>query len=333
MLAKKKNTAQLGFFSTFRDQLNQKHPLFVLAEQIDWQSFEDAFAPLYCPDNGRPAKPIRLMVGLLMLKHSRDVSDESVVEQWAENSYYQHFCGQVSFVPGQPCEASELVHFRDDLALYRRVLAKDSGKVYSLHEPHVQCISKGKDPKKYELGRAANRNKVSLTVTEKTGVIAGALSLANPYDGHTLPAVIEQYESIFGRAPSEITVDRGYGGRTKIGQTTINIPKPFNDKKLSRYRQNKLRQKFRRRAAIEPVIGHVKSDHRVGRNFYKGIVGDQVNVLLGAAAFNFKRMLNKYKEAFLGLLGRVLFSFTTNFSVMGNAPKTSVVHSVSKWAF
>ncbi len=68
MLAKKKNTAQLGFFLTFRDQLNQKHPLFVLAEQIDWQSFEDAFAPLYCLDNGRPAKPIGLMVGLLMLK-------------------------------------------------------------------------------------------------------------------------------------------------------------------------------------------------------------------------------------------------------------------------
>ena len=278
MLAKKKNSAQLGFFSTFRDQLNQKHPLFVLAGQIDWQSFEDAFAPLYCPDNGRPAKPIRLMVGLLMLKHIRNVSDESIVEQWAENCYYQYFCGEDSFVPGQPCDPSELVHFRDrigpqgielifresirvngadaeepsvkadttvqekniefptdaklhrkiigrcrkislqqglpvrqsytrtlrglsvdqrfrshpkqrgralradrkvrtiagrlvreiernlppdsphheDLALYRRVLAqrrKDSDKVYSLHEPDVKCISKGKDHKKYEFGR------------------------------------------------------------------------------------------------------------------------------------------------------------------------------------
>ena len=96
MLAQKKNTAQLGFFSTFRDQLNQKHPLFVLAGQIDWQSFQHAFAPLYCPDNGRPAKPIRLMVGMLMLKHIRNVSDEGIVEQWAENSYYQHFCGEDS---------------------------------------------------------------------------------------------------------------------------------------------------------------------------------------------------------------------------------------------
>ena len=87
MLAKKNNTAQLGFFSTFRDQLNQKHPLFVLAGQIDWQSFQDVFAPLYCPDNSRPAKPIR------------NVSDESFVEQRAENCYYHYFCGEDSFVP------------------------------------------------------------------------------------------------------------------------------------------------------------------------------------------------------------------------------------------
>lgn len=426
MLAKKKNTLQLGFFFTFRDQLDQKHPLFFLADQIDWQSFEDAFAPLYCLDNGRPAKPIRLMVGLLMLKHIRNISDESVVEQWAENSYYQYFCGEDSFVPSAPCEASELVHFRNrigpggvelifresiringadaeetsvkadttvqeknitfptdaklhrkiigrcrkisrelglperqsytrtlrrlgvdqrfrshaknrakalradrkvrtiagrlvrevernlppdsphhvDLALYRRVLAqrkKDTGKVYSLHEPDVKCISKGKDHKKYEFG-----NKVSLTVTENTGVIVGALSFGNPYDGHTLPAVIEQYESIFGRPPKDITVDRGYKGKTLIGQTAINIPKPFNSKKLSAYRQKKLRGKFRRRAAIEPVIGHVKTDHRVGRNFYKGIKGDHVNVLLGAAGFNFKRMINKYKEGLFGWLENLI---------------------------
>lgn len=68
--------------------------------------------PLYCPDNGRPAKPIRLMVGLLLLKHIRNVSDESVVEQWSENIYYQNFCGENTFVSGPPCEASELVHFR-----------------------------------------------------------------------------------------------------------------------------------------------------------------------------------------------------------------------------
>jgi len=71
----------------------------------------------------------------------------------------------------------------------------------------------------------------------------------------------------------------------------------------------------------------------VGRNFYKGIVGEQVNLLLGAAAFNFKRMLNKYKEAFLAMLARLLFWVRKDFWVMGNTPETSVLHCVSKWAF
>ena len=92
--------------------LNQKHPLFILSHQIDWTVFENAFSVLYCLDDERPAKPIRLMVGLLILKHLLNISDESVVDQWAENAYYQYFCGQQNFIPAVPCEASELVHFR-----------------------------------------------------------------------------------------------------------------------------------------------------------------------------------------------------------------------------
>ncbi|NLN95741.1 MAG: transposase [Bacteroidales bacterium] len=92
--------------------LNQKHPLFILANKVAWNIFEEAFLPLYCKVNGRPAKPIQLMVGLLMLKHICNVSDENVIEQWSENNYCQYFCGETSFVPGVPCEASELVHFR-----------------------------------------------------------------------------------------------------------------------------------------------------------------------------------------------------------------------------
>ena len=103
----------MSFFNNFEDILNQKHPLYVLAQEIDWGQFDEAFLPLYCLDNGRPAKPIRLMVGLLILKHLRNVSDEVVVEQWAENSYYQYFCGEKSFVPNVPCNAFELVYFRN----------------------------------------------------------------------------------------------------------------------------------------------------------------------------------------------------------------------------
>ncbi len=112
MLSKTTNSDQMGFYSTFEEQLNRKHPLYILANQINWQQFEESFKDLYCPDNGRPAKPIRRMVSLLMLKHIRNLSDESVVEQWAENAYYQYFSGEQIFVAKVPCEASEMVHFR-----------------------------------------------------------------------------------------------------------------------------------------------------------------------------------------------------------------------------
>ena len=86
--------------------------MYILANKINWEIFDEAFAKLYS-EEGRPAKPIRLMVSLLMLKHIRNISDESVVEQWSENCYYQYFSGEKVFACGAPCEASELVHFRN----------------------------------------------------------------------------------------------------------------------------------------------------------------------------------------------------------------------------
>ena len=93
--------------------LSHEHPLFQLSNKINWERFENAFSSLYCSNNGRPAHPIRLMCGLLILKHLRNVSDEMVVSQWSENTYYQYFCGGLEFMPKQPCDASELVHFRN----------------------------------------------------------------------------------------------------------------------------------------------------------------------------------------------------------------------------
>jgi IS5 family transposase len=101
-----------SLFTSLDDLLNQQHPLFKLSEKINWSVFENAFTSLCCSDNGRPAKPIRLMCGLLILKHLRNISDESVVEQWSENAYFQYFCGMHEFVASFPCNASELVHFR-----------------------------------------------------------------------------------------------------------------------------------------------------------------------------------------------------------------------------
>src|SRR5690554_2741511 len=113
MIPHKKSNNQFNLFSSLEDTLNQKHPLYILANKINWSIFEESFLPLYCQDNGRPAKPIRLMTGLLILKHLRNISDESVVEQWSENIYYQYFCGETVFIPSAPCEASQLVHFRN----------------------------------------------------------------------------------------------------------------------------------------------------------------------------------------------------------------------------
>ena len=126
----------------------------------------------------------------------------------------------------------------------------------------------------------------------------GAKSFRNEYDGHTLPGALEQVNRLTGKEPRTASVDRGYRGNTQIGSTTIQIPKPFNDKKQSKYRQRKLKKAHRRRAAIEPIIGHLKTDHRLGRNFYKGVFGDNINIMLAAAAFNFKRMMNKWKKSF-----------------------------------
>ena len=102
-----------SLFSNLSDMLNQSHPLYKLANKIAWSKFEEAFTPLYSSDKGRPGKPIRLMCGLLILKHLRNLSDESVVEQWSENAYYQYFCGMQDFCPSAPCASSELVHFRE----------------------------------------------------------------------------------------------------------------------------------------------------------------------------------------------------------------------------
>jgi IS5 family transposase len=187
----------------------------------------------------------------------------------------------------------ECHQYSRDLDIFKKVLSQTKtgkNKIYSIHEPQVQCISKGKEDKKYEFG-----NKVSILYTQNTGVIVGALSFENQYDGHTLDASLSQYERLLGKQAKTVTADRGYKGKVKIADTLIQIPKPFS-KKLSHYQQQKQKKSFRRRAAIEPIIGHAKSDHRLSPNFYKGVVGDAINVMLVAIGFNFKRMMNKYKE-------------------------------------
>jgi IS5 family transposase len=112
MLSTKKHSPQLGMYHGLADQLDQKHPLYQLANKINWSFFDDAFKKHYSETMGKPAKPIRLMVLLLILKCFHNLIDENLVEQWAENIYFQYFGGEQHFLANIICVPTELVAFR-----------------------------------------------------------------------------------------------------------------------------------------------------------------------------------------------------------------------------
>ena len=116
------------------------------------------------------------------------------------------------------------------------------------------------------------------------------MSFRNEYDGHTIDRAMEQARRRYGRTIRILAGDRGYRGQGMSGDTRVMIPDvpKASDSAYMKARKHEL---FRKRAGIEPVIGHCKSDHRLGRNFYKGLFGDSVNVMLAAAAFNLKRAM------------------------------------------
>lgn len=404
---------QISFLMpTLGEQLDPRQPLKQLADALPWSEFERAFGQYYSAE-GRPAKPVRLMVGLLLLKQMFNQGDETVVSAWVQNPYWQYFCGMAEFQWSVPCDPSDLVYFRQRIgeagmqrilkvtvqlhgdkaqekevvvdttvqeknithptdtklahkiirrcwkladgngvklrrryrkavrqcvmaqrwrkdprqrktaqralrkmkviagrlirelerklpvsshaeqreafALYRRVLRQklgDKAKVYSLHEPQVYCMSKGKEYKKYEFG-----SKASVVMTRTHGVIVGAVAHAeNLYNGDALRPALEQTRAITEQQPAKAIVDRGYRGRKEVDGTEVLLPgkpKPGQSKRESA----KLRARFRRRAAIEPVISHLKHQYRLIRCFLKGFVGDQINLLLAAAAWNLKKWL------------------------------------------
>lgn len=185
----------------------------------------------------------------------------------------------------------QLGNYADKMSLYQRMLEQkrgDKNKLYSLHEPHIYCMSKGKAHQRYEFG-----TKASITTTRDSSIIIGALAFEkNMFDGHTVPGVLAQIKRLIDRVPAVGIADRGYRGKSKINDTQIVTPKPPR-KNASDDAKSLARRRFRRRAGIEPVIGHLKSDHRLKRNFLKGFEGDQINLLMAAAAFNFKKWLRE----------------------------------------
>ena len=190
------------------------------------------------------------------------------------------------------------------LSLARRVLAQERGqrgpKVYSLHAPEVECIGKGKAHKPYEFGV-----KVSVATTLKRckggQFVAHVQSLpGNPYDGHTLATVIPAIEQLVGNTIERLHADAGYRGH--------NAPPDYKFKVYTSRQKRRLtpqiKREMRRRSAIEPVIGHLKEEHRMDRNYLAHRHGDANNALLAAAGYNFRRILR-----WLRLLLRIIMAW------------------------
>jgi len=163
---------------------------------------------------------------------------------------------------------------------------QDSHKLYSLHAPEVECIAKGKVHKKYEFGC-----KVSLVTTSQDNWIVGIQALHdNPFDGHTLKDALDQATRLTGWRPENAYCDRGYKGNPRtLATTQIHL--------ASRRRSSMKPSEwhwFKRRNAIEPVIGHTKNDHRMDRNYLKGPEGDKINAILAGCGFNIRKLLRAF---------------------------------------
>jgi transposase, IS5 family len=396
------------------EQLNPKHELIRLSGYIEWEELEARVEPLF-KEKGRPGKPVRLVVGMLMLQHLFGLSDEDTVRRWVENPYWQLFCGYDYLQWTFPLDPSSLVrwrrrlnveglealliqtikaarkakavketnfsrvsvdttvmekniayptdsrlydrarrrlvglaklhevtlrqsysrvskralwmasrylharqtrrarkqikklktylgrvvrdverkisgdqeltaYFADVLATAKLILSQEkrsSNKVYSVHEPDVECIAKGKIRKKYEFGC-----KVSLVVTHQEGLVLNAEALhGNPFDGHTLQEALLKAERLSGTPVREVFADKGYRGH---GVESADVYLAGRRKGLTTH----YRKLLKRRSAIEPHIGHMKSEGKLGTNYLKGKPGDLFNALLVGVGHNLRLILN-----------------------------------------
>lgn len=196
--------------------------------------------------------------------------------------------------------------FRPLLMLSQRVLNQEQRqrgrKVYALHAPEVECIGKGKARAPYEFGCKVS---VATPVTQPKGgqfVLHARALHGNPFDGHTLAAAVADVETISGVEVRRIHVDKGYRGHDYPDRFRVWISGQVRRVTAT------IRKEMRRRAAIEPVIGHLKAEHRMDRNYLKGFEGDRTNAVLAAAGYNFRLLLR-----WLALLLRALIQLIQFF--------------------
>lgn len=214
-------------------------------------------------------------------------------------------------------DRDRLVEYEPVLQLCQQITDQkksDKNKIYSFHEPEVACIAKGKAHKKYEFG-----SKVSIAVGQQSGIILGVQTFkGNPHDSQTLQSTLEQ----IAKKVKTVAVDRGYRGAKIDKDVEVIIPGKRRPAKDSEKRR--LRRLCRRRAAIEPIIGHIKSDCRMQRNYLSGWVGDQMNALLAATGFNLRKRLNQIRRTIFVLIWQVLQTF-----IKTRLSRTSLIRSLT----
>jgi IS5 family transposase len=198
------------------------------------------------------------------------------------------------FAPDHPKAASDLMMWLERAERIRTQQRHDKNKLYALHAPEVECIGKGKARKPFEFGV-----KSAVVVSHKQGLMLGARSFpGNPYDGHILSAVLEQAQNItqdLSVTIRQVVADLGFRG--------VDADNP--DKHIihrGRYKSLSPQQKgwLRRRQAVEPAIGHLKSDHRMDRCWLQGALGDALHTISCAAGYNLRWLMRAVTRLGLG---------------------------------
>jgi IS5 family transposase len=181
--------------------------------------------------------------------------------------------------------------FAQLLMLARRVREQQQRqrgpKVYSLHAPEVECIGKGKAHRPYEFGVKVS---VATTISRAKGgqFVTHVKALpGNPYDGHTLATVIPEMETLVGNTLERILADKGYRGHNAPPDHRFRVFLSGQKRGVT----PRVKRELRRRSAVEPVIGHLKAEHRMGRNYLCYRRGDAANAVLAAVGYNFRRLI------------------------------------------
>jgi IS5 family transposase len=208
---------------------------------------------------------------------------------------------------GRKMTDSQKERYAKDLDLYGRAVNQqknDKDKVYSLHKPFTKCIAKGKAHKPYEFG-----NKVGVItggVKGKKIILAIKGFVENIFDGHSIEHLLNQMTNNNIPLPKELVYDRGGKGKSEIQGVKILIPSP-PQKTDTAYQKRVKQKKHRRRAAIEPIQGHLKSDFRMAQNYLWGEAGVEINALMAGCAWNLKKMMEKLKEKLFQFIFQWLF--------------------------